>query len=262
MIDRDLLVGLVKEAEALPLRDERALDAFRRRADMLIRKAFGSNSHYLSDLRFIDFYPRVIVAGGMDSSAYINRWRSAQTKVVNLVKTMLEEFDLSNEAVESHQRPSQRALERSNAIFIVHGHSDVMKQSVARTLEKLGLKATILHEMPNKGRTIIEKFEAHSNVRFAVVLLSRDDRCDAEDTGHSVSRPRQNVILELGFFLGKLGRENVLALYDGTDQSAFELPNDYSGVLFVPFDSSGRWQFDLVRELKAAGYNISADAIL
>ena len=50
-----------------------------------------------------------------------------------------------------------------------------MKLAVARTLEKLGLDAIILHEQPNLGKTIIEKFSDHADVSFAVVLLSPDD---------------------------------------------------------------------------------------
>lgn len=73
-------------------------------------------------------------------------------------------------------------------------------------------------------------------------------------------RARQNVVLELGYFLGKLGRDKVVALY--REKADFEMPSDYSGVLFVPFDSQGRWQFDLVRELKASGYDVDANRLL
>ena len=57
-------------------------------------------------------------------------------------------------------------------IFLVHGHDDEAKESVARFIEKLGGRAVVLHEQPNAGRTIIEKFEHHSNVAFAIVLLT------------------------------------------------------------------------------------------
>lgn len=151
---------------------------------------------------------------------------------------------------------------RKAKVFIVHGHDDSMKLAVARTLEKLELEPIILHEQPNLGRTIIEKFTDYSGVSFAVVLLSPDD------IGHSRNAPpeqallraRQNVILELGYFLGKLGRERVIALYRSDEK--FEMPSDYSGVLYVAFDAAERWQFDLVRELKASGYNVDANRLL
>jgi len=59
-----------------------------------------------------------------------------------------------------------------NKIFIVHGHDEEAKLSVARFLERLGIEVVILHEQPNQGRTIIEKFEDYSDVGYAEVLLT------------------------------------------------------------------------------------------
>jgi predicted nucleotide-binding protein len=98
-----------------------------------------------------------------------------------------------------------------------------MKESVARFLEKLDLRPIILHEQPNKGRTVIEKFEAHSDVGFAVVLLTPDDVGGLASSPDKLSRrARQNVILELGYFIGKLGRAKVCALY----KEGVEIPSD------------------------------------
>ena len=137
-----------------------------------------------------------------------------------------------------------------------------MKQAVARILEKIGLEPIILHEKPNTGRTIIEKFTDYSNVGFAVVLLTPDDKGYAISAGieSAKHRARQNVIMELGYFLGKLGRESVMVIH--TEEENFEIPSDYSGVLFVPFDSKGRWQFDLIKELRACGYDVDANKLL
>ncbi|AKB18571.1 TIR domain-containing protein [Methanosarcina sp. WWM596] len=152
---------------------------------------------------------------------------------------------------------------KGNQIFVVHGRDDGMKQAVARTLEKLELKPIVLHEQPNQGRTIFEKFAEYADsVSFAVVLLSPDDIGYRKDQSSEAAkfRARQNVILELGFFLGKLGRHNVAALFKNDPD--FEGPSDYDGILYTPFDNSGRWQFDLVRELKAVGYDIDANKLV
>jgi predicted nucleotide-binding protein len=120
---------------------------------------------------------------------------------------------------------------------------------VARYLEKLGLVPVILHEQPNGGRTVIEKFEAYADVAFAVVLLTPDDRggLASDQPDKYAPRARQNVVFELGYFLGKLGRDHVCALYkEGTD-----IPSDYAGVVFVKLDADGAWHFKLARELKA-----------
>ncbi len=146
----------------------------------------------------------------------------------------------------------------SNRVFVVHGHDEEAKQSVARCIEKLGFKAVILHEQPNQGRTIIEKFEDYSDVAFAVVLLTPDDVGASKDPeGELRPRARQNVILELGFFLGELGRGRVCALHKGE----VEIPSDYRGVLWVPMDEGGAWRLDLATEMKAAGLDLDLNRL-
>lgn len=152
---------------------------------------------------------------------------------------------------------------RSNQIFVVHGHDNEMKEAVARTLEKLNLKPIILHEQPNQNNTIFEKLTKYADVvSFAIVLLSPDDIGYErnESSEHIKYRARQNVILELGFFIGKLGRSNVTTLFKNNPD--FELPSDYIGVLYTPFDEAGSWQLGLANELKSAGYNIDANKLL
>ena len=137
-----------------------------------------------------------------------------------------------------------------------------MKESVARIIERLGLHPIILHEQPNRGRTIIEKFTDYSNVGFAVILLSPDDLGYENNKMPILPKPRarQNVILEMGFFLGKLGRERVFVLYP--DNAGLELPSDYSGVLYTKYDAAGHWQLELVQELKAVGYDVDANKLV
>lgn len=145
-----------------------------------------------------------------------------------------------------------------NEIFIVHGHNEEVKHNVARIIEKLKLKPIILNEQSNEGLTIIEKFEKHSNVSFAIILLTYDDIGNIKSTSENNKRARQNVILELGYFLAKLGRKNVLPLYE----NGVELPSDISGVLYTKIDDSENWKFRLVKELKTAGFNVDANDIL
>jgi predicted nucleotide-binding protein len=147
----------------------------------------------------------------------------------------------------------------SKTVFVVHGHNDTAKESTARLIQKLGLNPVILHEQPNQGRTVIEKFTDYSNVGFAVVLMTGDDKggTSTTETDKLQPRARQNVILELGFFLGKLGRKHVCALYE----RGVEIPSDYQGVLFVPLDPGGIWKLQLAKEMKAAGLNVDLNQI-
>lgn len=152
---------------------------------------------------------------------------------------------------------STREMQMSNdKVFVVHGHNDGLKQSVARLLEKLSVQLIILHEQPNAGKTIVEKFEEYADVGFAVVLLTPDD-VGGPMEGEMNPRARQNVILELGYFIGKLGRSRVCTIYmDGV-----ELPSDLSGVLYVKFDEGGLWQFQLAKEMKAAAFSVDLNSI-
>jgi predicted nucleotide-binding protein len=150
----------------------------------------------------------------------------------------------------------------SNKVFIVHGHAEDMKQAVARILAILGFEPVILHEQPNQGRTIIEKFEEHSEVGFAVALLSPDDMAYPAETSPRKARPRarQNVIAELFFFYAKLGRGKVAALYK--QEADFDFPSDFAGIVYTEYDAAGQWKFRLVQELQAAGYDVDANKLL
>jgi predicted nucleotide-binding protein len=159
---------------------------------------------------------------------------------------------LSRFATTSERRQavaSQSPVLPSSRVFVVHGHDESTREAVARLLEKLDLEAVILHEQPDQGRTIIEKFTDHADVSFAVVLLTADDvgRAKSAPPEGQRTRARQNVILELGYFIGRLGRERVCALHE----EGVDIPSDYQGVLFVPLRSE--WRLRLAKELQAAG---------
>jgi predicted nucleotide-binding protein len=135
-------------------------------------------------------------------------------------------------------------------VFLVHGHDEAVLHEVARFLERLKQDVIVLREQANQGRTIIEKFENYAAVGFAVVLLTPDDRGGpiAVPFDKQQPRARQNVILELGYFLGRLGRNRVCALY----REGVEIPSDYSGVLYVKLDDGGGWRLILAKEMRAA----------
>jgi hypothetical protein len=142
-------------------------------------------------------------------------------------------------------------------IFVVHGHDEGAREMVARFCERLGFEAIVLHEQANQGRTIIEKIEVHSDVGFAVVLLTPDDT-GARKGEPLRDRARQNVLWELGYFVGRLGRSRVCAFKRGD----LEIPSDFGGVVFVPFDDNGGWKDALGRELQAAGFEIDWNLVM
>ena len=145
----------------------------------------------------------------------------------------------------------------SRKIFVVHGHDEGAREAVARFVKQIGFEPIILHEQPTQGRTVIEKVEAHGEVGFAVVLLTPDDE-GCEKGGKSQPRARQNVLLELGYFIGRLGRDKVCALKRGD----VDIPSDFGGVVYQPFDTLGGWKQVLGRELEAAGFEIDWNVVM
>lgn len=163
--------------------------------------------------------------------------------------------DLSPSAASTTQ-PS-----RTNKVFIVHGHDEVSKNSLEVFLREIGLEPVVLHRQADEGLTVIEKFEKHSDVGYAFILLtpdeiaylkSEEDKPDSERQKEYRARP--NVIFEFGFFVGKLGRSKVCCLYTGE----VTLPSDVSGMIYKKYNSSiEEVAYSIIRDLKASGYAIA-----
>ena len=151
-----------------------------------------------------------------------------------------------------------RAALSQPKIFIVHGH-DLMRENVARLIGELRMRPIILKEQPGQGRTIIQKFEDYADVAFAVVLLTPDDEGRVRGTRGKKLKPRarQNVIFELGYFVGKLGRSKVGVLHT----EDIEIPSDYLGVECIPIDAANGWRLALARELKSAGLAVDLNLL-
>lgn len=149
---------------------------------------------------------------------------------------------------------SRRIFDENKKIFIVHGRDIAMRDKVSSCLGKLKLEYAILESEHNGGTTVIEKFlRVAKDCHYAIVLFSADDIGkleSASDTSFK-SRPRQNVILELGYFLSKVGRKNIIILHE-TDKD-IEKPSDFDGIVYEAFDPYGAWKAKLVKELRIAG---------
>lgn len=154
-------------------------------------------------------------------------------------------------------RPTLPATE-NNKVFIVHGHNEKVRKGVADMIGKLDLEPIVLHEKANQGLTLMEKFLKHSDVGFAIVLMTADDSGKANTEKGARPRARQNVVFEWGFFVGKLGRSRVCALYE----QGIDLPSDLHGIVYIPLDAGGHWRFSVLKELKAAGYTVDANRLL
>jgi hypothetical protein len=252
------LSELKADSEKLAYDDRANKDRISKRLEMLIRNKFGNESHYLSDLIETDFdFHAGIWFSDVDYSPDERRsWEDGKSKWINLIDTMVEE--LTSFPQDEVVVKIEKEANKSRRIFIVHGHDNEMVQSSALFVRQIGFDPVILREQPNQGRTIIEKFEDYADVPFAIVLFSPDDLGKAADEDSLKPRPRQNVVFELGFFIGKLGRNKVVVLHKVVEN--FEMLSDFQGVIFEPYKDG--WEFKVAKEIKAAGFDVDFNKLL
>lgn len=177
---------------------------------------------------------------------------------VDVVNEILGDANASSSVIKSEGNTTAHSA--TNKVFIVYGHDSEARNQLELMLRRFKLEPIVLQNLPTGGQTVIEKLEATSDVRFAIVLLTPDDE------GHRIGVPdeqkpraRQNVVLELGMFLAKLGRKRVAILHKGE----LELPSDINGLLYVPFQNAVDDVKDRVAaELQEAGFQINIKDLL
>ena len=183
--------------------------------------------------------------------------KDTQRSIDNII-SIRGRLPLYSSTIEKDEKvQTKNEVKSNNKVFIVHGHDNGLKETVARLVENLGLEAIILHEKANGGKTIIEKLEANSDVSFTIVLLTADDVGKEKSDDTLKDRARQNVIAELGYFIGKLGRNKVCPLY----VKGVDIPTDFMGVSYVEYDNGAGWKYTLGRELQEAGLNVNLNNI-
>lgn len=232
--------------------------------DTLVR-CFGENTsvyYRFSSAAQLYFSPGIWTNNYPKKSDYV---KGTQKNILQSIHLLEEAQRTLREDLADHEHTAipetsavtdnvQQALSRK--VFIVHGHDEGAREMVARFLERLGFQSIILHEQANRGGTVMEKIEKHGDVGFAVVLLTPDDE-GCTKGGTAEPRARQNVLLELGYFLGRLGRDKVCALKRGT----VTIPSDFAGVVWESMDGNG-WKEALGRELEAAGHEIDWNKVM
>jgi predicted nucleotide-binding protein len=260
------------DLSAITTGDEPAVENLSGRISATLASIYGENSAGYARLRYaedIDLTPRNLVLSPFadptptppdEIREGVDRGRKRAIALlegeVHALKESLQ-YSSASAPAQSTDRPVSPEV-ASDEIFVVHGHDDAAKNEVARFLEKAGLHPVILHEQPNAGRTIIEKFERYGgSAGFAVVILTPDD-VGGPSPAELRARARQNVIGEMFWFAGRLGRQRVCALKKGD----IEIPSDFAGVVYTEMDERGAWRTELLKELRAAGYKVDWERAL
>ena len=150
-------------------------------------------------------------------------------------------------------------------VFVVHGHDTTAREQLELILHKLGLEPFVLANTGGGGLTIIEALESEmgpgpDRSRFGIVLMSPDDMgyCKKDGPEKVEPRARQNVVLEMGMLISRLGRANVAILKKGH----LESPSDAAGIIYIPFNDHVKETVPrLVDRLRTAGFNIDPACI-
>lgn len=172
---------------------------------------------------------------------------------------------LADDIAQELRAPTPYDANADHRLFLVHGHDHELRDEVREFLKPLGIDPVILAQTRGSERSLLDRFETlATKAKFAIVLLSSDDvgssRRVFEDKHYGGSatlkfRSRQNVILELGFFYGRLGWENVFVVQRHSDRRwpEFERPSDLGGVVFYETDGESDWREELTTMLRSAG---------
>ena len=230
--------------------------------DRAIANILGEGSSQLLNFNAIRFHPgSSSFLGGKLTADYSGALNQGLREAEGLIRSMINEvkefWDDDGTEIASAEQTKEAGTMKPSRVFLIHGRDHGTRDMVARFLEGLDLEVTILEEEPDKGRTVIEKFEQSTQGDFAIALLTPDD-IGGPNKENLKPRARQNVVLEYGYYLGKFGRSRVCALVKGD----VELPSDMSGVLYVPLDDNGGWKIRLANELSEAGFTIDGTKLL
>ena len=217
-------------------------------------KIFGENSPKAEEFSYCYVEEHSYMT---ESNIIDSRLDFIQEKIeqIKSLKKILK-IDIDNNS----DKKDKKEQSLGESIFIVHGHDTEVLNRVKKILDRLHLRYTVLHEQPNEGRTLIEKFEKNAqDIGFAIVIMTGDDKGGSKNNKSSEykNRARQNVILELGFFLGKIERKRVCILLE----EGVEKPSDYEGVAYTPLKDDCQLPEKLAKELKAAGFKIDENKL-
>ena len=276
------LEGCIKELRVLNVAaisqgDDPAVTALSARITSTLASIYGEHTAQFERLRNAadlddTFYTGALVLGGEyrgtppeEICQGVDRGRNgAIALLAGEVHSLKEELQYvpegaATEPPSAATKPQgQEPAVKNDEIFIVHGRDVAAKNEVEGFIRRAGLMPIILHDQPNSGRTIIEKFERYAAAAgFAVVILTPDD-VGGPNRDELQPRARQNVIGELFWFAGKLGRARVCAL----KKRDLEIPTDFAGVVYTEMDDRGAWKTELLKELRAAGYKVDWEKAL
>ncbi|WP_305046303.1 TIR domain-containing protein [Geoalkalibacter sp.] len=224
-----------------------------------VQEILTGNGYMVDEIKAIGYGQQIKFTNGASVNVYDSGKVVVGGKDQERVKTLLG-LNPGGKPVTATQSGIVRG---NNKVFVVYGHDEQARTQLEAMLRRWGMEPLILDQLPSEGQTIIEKLEAYTaEVQFAVVLATPDDKGHrAKHPDESAYRARQNVVLELGMLLSKLGRKRVAIVLK--QQENMERPSDIQGLIYIPFkeDLAKEAGLILAKEMCAQGYNIDVARI-
>lgn len=227
-----------------------------------LKASISSHGLVISNLKDIDHGQQIQLSEGTKANWYssgkvVIQGKDSEEK--NLVTSVVNEgittkkIDLPE--INSNSKTNTPVVEPK--VFVVYGHDNEARDQLELMLLRMNIKPVILGNMAPDGKTIIEALIANTDVPYAVILLTPDDQGHIANKSDEIKfRARQNVVLEMGMFLSKLGRERVAILHKGN----LELPSDINGLIYIPFNNSVQEAKNkLAASLQKAGFFIDIE---
>ena len=253
----DELRKLVAEASTPDVRQQGpAHKTWKAKADAIMESALGKDSETLRSFRELRYHVGIWTGAPGEAEQDARYFANRVDEAAALIEAAIYQLELQD----SVEEEPVATIGLDGPIFVVHGRDSARKYELMRLLDRaVENEAIVLHEQVNGGATILEKFERHAQrASFAVVLLTADDEGRLRGSTDDLKpRGRQNVIFEMGIFVGLLGRARVVVLRD----AGVEVPSDLNGLAYIPLDPAGAWRHDLLKELTAAGIKVDFERI-
>ena len=169
--------------------------------------------------------------------------------ILGIIRASLTRFTRNPDLI-VRKKVEERLRHKEN-IFVIHGRDEAKWRELKDILKtEFGLNPIVLLEQPDAGCTpLIEKFEHYAQTcSYAIAVFTPDDEVTSGGTTYLQARP--NVIYELGWFCGKLGRSGVMLLL----KEKTSLFSDFGGIIQKRFSQNiSEKVVEIRKDLVAAG---------
>jgi predicted nucleotide-binding protein len=221
-----------------------------------LQKVFGEESTKAVTFENIEFYYTYLtydLLNGVWKEHLFNKknifekgLKNAIFYLKNYESEILIDVDIEERGQKNSNKVSHKESHKNN-IFIVHGRNDGVKDKVANFISELGIEPIIFNEQINREQTLLEKFEEYSDIEAAIIIFTNEDIGDYNDNSEYEKKVRQNMIFETGYFLGKLGKKDIIVI---AEQNVM-LPSFLEGYPCFKMDSEEKWKTDIAKKLKS-----------